>query len=283
MKQINLFLISLVFFSFLIFFLGNYLFWLSQNELNEHIEEKYIEPSIIIDEEYLIDDNDLSEEQKDKIRIALKSAYRINFYYFPENFASDVLSYVNTLKIFLNSKYISNKIDNLSVELYRDRESVRWKMKDWKLQLFWVKEMWLSEYSAVSIHEFAHFVDLYFLEKKVFTDTSYYFYNISWESIKVLKPGLEQKDFVSGYAMTNKYEDFAESFTYYILHNDDFLEKSRQSALLRAKYDFFSKYLFRDEWFIKSDFSVDNELLTYYRDITKIDFSLENFLEFLKK
>jgi hypothetical protein len=81
----------------------------------------------------------------------------------------------------------------------------------------------------------------------VFTDTSYYFYNISWESIKVLKPGLEQKDFVSGYAMTNKYEDFAESFTYYILHNDDFLEKSRQSALLRAKYDFFSKYLFRDE------------------------------------
>jgi hypothetical protein len=47
--------------------------------------------------------------------------------------------------------------------------------------------------------------------------------------------------------MTNKYEDFAESFTYYILHNDDFLEKSRQSALLRAKYDFFSKYLFRDE------------------------------------
>jgi hypothetical protein len=32
-----------------------------------------------------------------------------------------------------------------------------------------------------------------------------------------------------------------------------------------------------------TDFSIDNELLDYYRDITKIDFSLENFLEFLKK
>ena len=283
MKKINLFLISLVFFSFLIFFLGNYLFWLNQNELNEYIEEKYIEPSISLDEDNLIEDKNLSEEEKNKIRIALKSSYKINFYYFPDNFASDVLEYVNTLKTFLNSKYVSSKIENLSIELYQEREWVRWKMKDGRLKLYWLKEMWLVEYNSVSIHEFAHYVDLYFLEKKVFTDTSYYFYNISWESIKVLKPGLEQKDFVSGYAMTNKYEDFAESFTYFVLHNDDFLEKSKQSDILKAKYDFFSKYLFREKWFLESDFSVDNILLPYYRDITKINFSLENFLEFLKK
>jgi hypothetical protein len=40
-------------------------------------------------------------------------------------------------------------------------------------------------------------VDLYFLEKKVFTDLSDYFYNISWESTKVLKAGQKQNDFVS--------------------------------------------------------------------------------------
>ena len=39
---------------------------------------------------------------------------------------------------------------------------------------------------------------------------------------------MEVKDFVSWYAMTNKYEDFAESFTYYILHNKDFLNKTKK-------------------------------------------------------
>jgi hypothetical protein len=39
--------------------------------------------------------------------------------------------------------------------------------------------------------------------------------------------------------MTNKYEDFAESFAYYILHNNDFLEKTKKSNILLEKYDFF--------------------------------------------
>jgi hypothetical protein len=83
--------------------------------------------------------------------------------------------------------------------------------------------------------------------------------------------------------MTNKYEDFAESFTYYILHNKDFLIKSKSSKKLKNKYDFFWKYVFRNHIFEWTDFSKDNKIKNYYRDITKIDFSLENFLEFLKK
>jgi hypothetical protein len=39
--------------------------------------------------------------------------------------------------------------------------------------------------------------------------------------------------------MTNKYEDFAESFTYYVLHNDDFKNKSTKSKILKKKYDYF--------------------------------------------
>ena len=38
------------------------------------------------------------------------------------------------------------------------------------------------------------------------------FYQLSWIDINIMKAGLNTKDFVSGYAMTNKYEDFAESF-----------------------------------------------------------------------
>jgi len=49
--------------------------------------------------------------------------------------------------------------------------------------------------------------------------------------------------------MTNKYEDFAETFTYYVIHNRDFLEKTKNSKVLKQKYDFFSTYIFRDNSF----------------------------------
>jgi hypothetical protein len=93
---------------------------------------------------------------------------------------------------------------------------------------------------------------------------------------------LTQKDFVSGYSMTNKYEDFAESFTYYVLHNRDFLEKSRKSNILRKKYNFFNLVLLKSEVFKNTDFSEKNIIKDYYRDITKINFSRKNFLQYLK-
>jgi hypothetical protein len=93
---------------------------------------------------------------------------------------------------------------------------------------------------------------------------------------------LTQKDFVSGYSMTNKYEDFAESFTYYVLHNKDFLEKSRKSNILRKKYNFFNLVLLKSEVFKNTDFSEKNIIKDYYRDITKINFSRKNFLQYLK-
>ena len=282
MKKINLFIISLTFFSFLIFVLGNYFFWSPENILNERIENLYIEPSITKNEN-ILDKDSLSEGEKEKIKVALKSAYNINFIYFPNSFKSTITDYTNAFRIFLNSKEISNKIDDLKIEFYEEKNDVRWKMKNHSVKLYWVDKMDVSECSAVWIHEFAHFIDLYFLKKQVFTDSSDYFYNISWESVKVLKPWLIQLDFVSWYSMTNKYEDFAESFTYFILHNEDFLEKTKQSKVLKDKYNFFTTYLFREWKFEWSNFSTEDIIMSYYRDITKIDFSLENFLEFLKK
>ncbi|MDR1944677.1 MAG: putative zinc-binding metallopeptidase [Candidatus Peribacteria bacterium] len=75
---------------------------------------------------------------------------------------------------------------------------------------------------------------------------------MSWKETKILKSSLTQKDFVSGYAMTNKYEDFAETFTYYVLHNSDFLEKSKNSSILKQKYDYFRSHIFSKNEFIDS-------------------------------
>jgi hypothetical protein len=82
--------------------------------------------------------------------------------------------------------------------------------------------------------------------------------------------------------MTNKYEDFAESLTYYILHNKNFLEKSKKSKILEKKYRFFKKNLFRNDEFVDVDYTND-EIKDYYWDITKIDYNLKKFLHYLKK
>jgi len=285
MKKINLFLYSLIFFSLLIFFMKDYFFWVSENELNNYIENHHIEKTITKNEILLNHDDHTHDEkiENDNIKVSLKSAYNINYNFYPSDFEKDIPEYLNNFKFFLNNKSIIEKIDNLRVEFYKQKNDVRWKMKNHTVKLYWVESMDHSECNAVWIHEFAHFIDLYFLKKEVFTDLSDYFYNISWESTKTIKAWLNQKDFVSGYAMTNKYEDFAESFTYFILHNEDFLSKAEESEILKKKYNYFIKYLFREGKFVGTDFSEENEILTYYRDITKINFSLENFLDFLKK
>ncbi len=282
MKKINLFIISLIFFSFSIFFLKDYFFWVSEKEINNFIEEKYIEPSIGKNENLLLNETVLNNES-DKIKISLKSAYNIEYIYIPKNFEKLITDYTYVFKVFLNNKWIISKIENLKVEFYKSKNDVRWKMKNHSVKLFWIESMKKDELTAVWIHEFWHYVDLYFLKKWIYTDLSDYFYNISWDWVKILKAWQKQKDFVSGYAMTNKYEDFAESFAYFVLHNEDFLSKSSKSDILRKKYDFFIRYLFRNWEFVWTDFSVNNEILDYYRDITKINFSLKKFLEFLKK
>lgn len=284
MKKIYLFLFSLTFFSFLIFILSNYFFWTFDDKIIQEAEEIYIEPSII---------NDISNTKKDienddllineNIELSLNSAYNIDFTYIPENFINDSHIYTNILKIFLNSNYINNIISDLSIELNKDKYDVRWKMKNRSIKLFWIKLMNYSEYTAVAIHELSHFIDIYILKKWLFNDVSNYFYVYSWNSTKIIKPWQSIEDFVSGYAMTNKYEDFSESFTYFMLHNADFLEKTKNSKVLKWKYDFFNKYLFKNKGFSLTDFSVDNKIELYYRDITKIDFSIKNFLIFIKK
>ena len=50
--------------------------------------------------------------------------------------------------------------------------------------------------------------------------------------------------FVSGYAATNQYEDFAESFTMYIFHNAAFRARASKQIYLQKKYDFLNQKVF---------------------------------------
>lgn len=107
------------------------------------------------------------------------------------------------------------------------------------------------------------------------------FYKISWESDQILKRQQTNLDFVSGYAMTNKYEDFAESFAYYVLHNTDFVKRAKKSESLQKKYNFFRQYIFPSGIFQTDVYSSVSSPKEYYWDVTKIDYDLQEFLAYL--
>jgi len=291
MKRILWFILSTFIFTLWFLFIRSYFFWWDELEHIHYIEETYIDAREEEEdfEQWYINQVDLEtlKEKQEAIKKKLKAKFSqqtiIEFHYFPWGFKNKVSAYRDTLKNFLESDPMKSKIRTLNIHMNEKLFDVRWKMKNRVLHFFWVLWMEQGEFLSVWIHEFAHYVDLYFLKKSVLRDISDYFYSISWDSAKVMKSWGIQKHFVSGYAMTNKYEDFAESFTYYILHNDDFLEKSQESEVLREKYDFFTKNLFKQNEFIWTDFSSNEKVENYYWDITKIEFHLQKLLIFLEK
>lgn len=272
-------------FTFFIFYIKN-VFFVFEDKL--YVENKYMEESNDIKriiEKEKIDYNKLKEkilELKEKEE-ELSAAKKVNFYYIPKEFKKEVVSYKDIIYSIVTSSVFNSKIISLWVEFYEVMIDVRGKMKSWKIKLFWVLNIEKPEFISLFIHELSHYIDLYYLERKVSFDLSNDFYNISWDTTKVMKKGQKSRDFVSGYAMTNKYEDFAESFTYFVLHNEDFLFKSTKSDFLKQKYDFFNKVLFKNKEFKETDFSPNLKVQDYYWDITKIDIKDENFLQFLKK
>lgn len=290
LKKILLFIVLTVFFSFSIFLINSYLFWWADDINKNYIEENFIDYSVketkdliwTWTQDYKLINNEDKNIIPEKKVEHFNSASKLYFSYIPDDFINNIEDYSSLLAGFLNSDYVYSKLSKINVEFYKEIFDVRGKMKNMTIKLYWILAMQKEEFISVSIHEFAHYVDLYFLDMKVFKDLSNYFYDISWQETKVLKPWQKQIDFVSGYAMTNKYEDFAESFTYYVLHNKDFLEKSNNSNLLKSKYNFFRKLVFRNNEFENINFSNDDEVKNYYRDITKININLENFLQYLK-
>lgn len=239
-----------------------------EDKLNDIIKEQQIgiESKLIEKKEELIGDKPI-----------------INTKYISEEFESKIDKNIKlSFYLILKSDLFNFFYNEINVNLNEEKTDIRWKMSNKSLHMYWVNDLWDIEFSTVFIHELGHFIDLYYLKNFLKVDISDKFYNISWDSTKVIKAWQWISDFVSGYSMTNKYEDFAETFTYYVFHNMDFAEKTKNSKILKSKYDFFAENIFKQSKFKNSNFSNEKEIKPYYWDITKIDINLKKFLIYIK-
>lgn len=266
-------------FTVVIFFINYNFFWsVSETIENKVAEEKYIEEEIInIEEDKTnIIKSDLIKYFKEK------SKQKYNFYFHPKSFETEIIKFKQNIEEIIIRNVFNSKIDKIDISLIKEKIDRRGKMKNKEIKLYWANNENEAEYISVFIHELWHYLDLYFLEKKVFLDLSNKFYEISWVQTKIKKENMQNKDFVSWYSMTNKYEDFAESFTYYILHNKDFLQKTKNSSILEKKYNFFADYIFKNREFFNTKFN-EAKIEKYYRDITKIKLDINKLFNYLVK
>lgn len=142
-----------------------------------------------------------------------------------------------------------------------------------------------AELRALFIHEFGHITDLGCLSgtpesgpsvfhdgpESIFqNDPSTSFYNISWAQETQRKPGSSLKDFVSGYAAKDAFEDFAETFAYFVLQPEAFNTRAQGNDTLRKKYLWMQEYVFQNQKPIASG-KPWNGLRPW--DVTKVPFT----------
>jgi len=107
-------------------------------------------------------------------------------------------------------------------------------------------------------------------------DPSVEFYSIDFNSDSKLKSDASELDFVSGYAMTDPYEDFAESYAYYVLHGDEFRELVKSNVALQKKYDYLKTQVFNGkEYYNGSGKAVSTNVRQY--DVTVLPYDLQKF------
>lgn len=187
---------------------------------------------------------------------------------------------IQLIENIFSSQYFNFNIEGLSllIDIWQKepRGKIQWKnitlssgiRNDWEfLQLF--------------IHEFGHFVDLYLLKGNASADPSEEFYAIDWKTASIKKPGVSLSNFVSGYAASNKYEDFAESFTWYVFHNANFADRALKNESLRKKYLFIADNIFTHWEFQDTDFS-SGKIPNYFWDTTKISISVQKYLNYIR-
>jgi hypothetical protein len=149
-----------------------------------------------------------------------------------------------------------------------------------------------AELASVLVHEIGHLVDGSFLfGNDVENSSGFYdfeipvaaddpslnFYRMSWTSEKARKHESTFLDFVSEYASTDPFEDFAETYTYYRLHSPEFRKLAEFNEALQKKYAFMKEYVFEGEEFdIGADESKPDLWIRDY-DVTVLPFPLKSF------
>lgn len=149
-----------------------------------------------------------------------------------------------------------------------------------------------NELVGVFVHELGHVIDtgVYtghpsagssaYIDQRspVYTDDpSVAFYGISWANARSRLRDGSSLDFVTGYAMTDPFEDFAESYSFYMLHGSQFRYMSQSNARLRAKYDYLQWRVFNGQEFYNGSWKAQARSRSY--DSTVLPFPLDNFLK----
>ena len=108
-------------------------------------------------------------------------------------------------------------------------------------------------------------------------DASSFFYKISWTNESTKRANATEFDFVSRYATTDPFEDFAETYTYYRLHGSEFRTLAETNSAMAQKYQFMKWYAFDGKEFGPKTGSgkVDDAKRNY--DVTVLPFSLADF------
>lgn len=189
-------------------------------------------------------------------------------------------SLLKRLKETIDSPYFKAKVTPLNLVLDTERREPRGQVLGNKLILATAVTD-DSESTKVLVHELGHIIDIFYLKKGLIGDPSDRFYQIAWEAYNVKKKNLKIADFVSGYALSNKYEDFAESFAFYVFHNEDFAERAKKNNILKQKYDFFAQYVFDQGEFAGTSFG-KKLLPAYLWDTTKIPVNTKKYLYYIR-
>lgn len=127
-----------------------------------------------------------------------------------------------------------------------------------------------EEVTALLIHEGSHHYDLTQHQDR------WRFTQISWQSDDVKKADAQLSDFVSGYALTNSYEDFAESVTFFLLFQREFYERAQNSEALMTKYQYIQHIFDRDRSDIQTSYA-SWVLAAYNWDTTRIFFDQKKY------
>lgn len=153
-----------------------------------------------------------------------------------------------------------------------------------------------EEFRALLVHELGHVFDLGSnLEcaggtkvsgKSEFSDgsvaiynddPSLSFYRISWVEEKTRKTSARKQDFCSTYGATDVFEDFAECFTYFVLHNEIFAQRATENVVMAAKYRWFQAHFFQKGINIASTKIIWDGNVVW--DITKLPYAWHPNLE----
>lgn len=102
-------------------------------------------------------------------------------------------------------------------------------------------------------------------------DPSIRFYQISWLSATQRRKNAKDTDFVSGYAASDAFEDFAEAFAYYALQQKEFKRLAAKNPVLRAKYNFMEQVVFAETGPIANGSHIRGKRVPW--DVTKLPYT----------